>query len=178
MALRGSHSTAEPGGLPQARPYSPPIQKLLRPTPHRAPPLSGGTRDTASVPRHAFPMASYEEVSVSGYEEFMQVVEQHSGKTIFAYFSGSKDAEGKSWCPDCVQGEARIREAAAQRKWLEGRGYSQIAGWRGSGGSLAPGVPQGDLSFPLAFSYPVPTLLNILRPSRPTKSALLIIRSG
>ena len=65
-------------------------------------------------------MASYEEVSVSGYEEFMQVVEQHSGKTIFAYFSGSKDAEGKSWCPDCVQGEARIREAAAQRKWLEG----------------------------------------------------------
>lgn len=31
----------------------------------------------------------------------MQVVEQHSGKTIFAYFSGSKDAEGKSWCPDC-----------------------------------------------------------------------------
>ncbi|KAG5203582.1 hypothetical protein JEQ12_003165 [Ovis aries] len=48
-------------------------------------------------------MASYEEVSVSGYEEFMQVVEQHSGKTIFAYFSGSKDAEGKSWCPDCVQ---------------------------------------------------------------------------
>ena len=53
-------------------------------------------------------MASYKEVSVSGYEEFMQVVEQHSDKTIFAYFSGSKDAEGKSWCPDCVQGETRI----------------------------------------------------------------------
>uniref|UniRef100_A0A8C6BBD4 Thioredoxin domain-containing protein 17 n=1 Tax=Monodon monoceros TaxID=40151 RepID=A0A8C6BBD4_MONMO len=32
-------------------------------------------------------MARYEEVSVSGYEEFTQVVEQHSGKTIFAYFS-------------------------------------------------------------------------------------------
>ena len=109
MALRGSHSTAEPGGLPQARPYSTPIQKRLRPTPHRAPPLSGGTRDTASVPKHAFPMASYEEVSVSGYEEFMQVVEQHSGKTIFAYFSGSKDAEGKSWSPDCVQAEPVVR---------------------------------------------------------------------
>ncbi|OWK14033.1 TXNDC17, partial [Cervus elaphus hippelaphus] len=122
-------------------------------------------------------MASYEEVSVSGYEEFMQVVEQHSGKTIFAYFSGSKDAEGKSWCPDCVQGEARIREAAAQRKCLEGRGYSQIAGWRGSGGSLVPGVPQGDLSFPLAFSYPVPTLLNMLRPSRPTKTEP-VVREG
>uniref|UniRef100_A0AAA9T7N5 Thioredoxin domain-containing protein 17 n=4 Tax=Pecora TaxID=35500 RepID=A0AAA9T7N5_BOVIN len=55
-------------------------------------------------------MASYEEVSVSGYEEFMQVVEQHSDKTIFAYFSGSKDAEGKSWCPDCVQAEPVVRE--------------------------------------------------------------------
>ena len=53
-------------------------------------------------------MARYEEVSVYGYEEFTQAVEQHSGKTIFAYFSGSKDAEGKSWCPDCVQGEAGI----------------------------------------------------------------------
>ena len=108
MALRGSHSTAEPGALPQAPPQPPPIQMLLRPTPHRAPPRSGGTRDIPCVPRHAFPMASYKEVSVSGYEEFMQVVEQHSDKTIFAYFSGSKDAEGKSWCPDCVQGETRI----------------------------------------------------------------------
>uniref|UniRef100_A0A8C5L5G7 Thioredoxin domain-containing protein 17 n=2 Tax=Jaculus jaculus TaxID=51337 RepID=A0A8C5L5G7_JACJA len=55
-------------------------------------------------------MACYEEVCVSGFEEFNQAVEQHRGKTIFAYFSGSKDAEGKSWCPDCVQAEPVVRE--------------------------------------------------------------------
>lgn len=51
------------------------------------------------------PMATFTEVSVSGFEEFDQAVKEHQGKTIFAYFSGSKDAEGKSWCPDCVEGE-------------------------------------------------------------------------
>lgn len=54
-------------------------------------------------------MAPYEEVSVSGFEDFTRAVEQHKGKTIFAYFTGSKDAEGKSWCPDCVLGEAGVR---------------------------------------------------------------------
>lgn len=54
-------------------------------------------------------MAHYQEVSVSGFEDFSRAVELHKGKTIFAYFTGSKDAEGKSWCPDCVQGEAGIR---------------------------------------------------------------------
>ncbi|XP_029069120.1 thioredoxin domain-containing protein 17 [Monodon monoceros] len=72
--------------------------------------LLPAAQDTSSCPRHALPMARYEEVSVYGYEEFMQAVEQHSGKTIFAYFSGSKDAEGKSWCPDCVQAEPVVRE--------------------------------------------------------------------
>ncbi|MEJ1273203.1 thioredoxin domain containing 17 [Cricetulus griseus] len=51
------------------------------------------------------PMATCKEVNVSGFEEFDQAVKEHKGKTIFAYFSGSKDAEGKSWCPDCVEGE-------------------------------------------------------------------------
>lgn len=54
-------------------------------------------------------MAPYEEVSVSGFEDFSRAVEQHKGKTIFAYFTGSKDADGKSWCPDCALGEAGIR---------------------------------------------------------------------
>ncbi|KAK2488555.1 hypothetical protein MC885_011981 [Smutsia gigantea] len=54
-------------------------------------------------------MAHCEEVSVSGFEEFNLAVAQHKGKTIFAYFTGSKDAEGKSWCPDCIQGETQIR---------------------------------------------------------------------
>ncbi|XP_036050750.1 thioredoxin domain-containing protein 17 [Onychomys torridus] len=56
------------------------------------------------------PMATFEEVSVSGFEEFDQAVKEHEGKTIFAYFSGSKDAEGKSWCPDCVEAEPVVRE--------------------------------------------------------------------
>ncbi|XP_003469685.1 thioredoxin domain-containing protein 17 isoform X1 [Cavia porcellus] len=55
-------------------------------------------------------MASYVEVSVSGFEEFNRAVAEHPGKTIFAYFSGSKDAGGKSWCPDCVQAEPVVRE--------------------------------------------------------------------
>lgn len=49
-------------------------------------------------------MARYEEVKVRGYEEFCQAVSQRSGKDIFAYFSGDKDAQGQSWCPDCVKG--------------------------------------------------------------------------
>uniref|UniRef100_A0A8D0UNZ0 Thioredoxin domain-containing protein 17 n=1 Tax=Sus scrofa TaxID=9823 RepID=A0A8D0UNZ0_PIG len=72
--------------------------------------LRRAAQDTSRGPRPAFPMARYEEVSVSGYEEFIQAVKQHNGKTIFAYFSGSKDAEGKSWCPDCVQAEPVVRE--------------------------------------------------------------------
>lgn len=54
-------------------------------------------------------MATFEEVSVLGFEEFDKAVKEHQGKTIFAYFSGSKDTEGKSWCPDCVEGETGTR---------------------------------------------------------------------
>lgn len=49
-------------------------------------------------------MAHYEEVHVRGYDEFSQAVSERKGKDIFAYFSGDKDAQGKSWCPDCVKG--------------------------------------------------------------------------
>lgn len=50
-------------------------------------------------------MAKYEEVSVHGYEEFSKAVSERKGKDIFAYFSGNKDGQGKSWCPDCVKGK-------------------------------------------------------------------------
>lgn len=50
-------------------------------------------------------MSQYEEVIVRGYEEFCQAVAERKGKDIFAYFSGDKDATGKSWCPDCVKGD-------------------------------------------------------------------------
>lgn len=49
-------------------------------------------------------MPLYEEVNVRGYDEFCQAVNTRKGKDIFVYFSGDKDAQGKSWCPDCVKG--------------------------------------------------------------------------
>ncbi|XP_078278644.1 thioredoxin domain-containing protein 17 [Rhinoraja longicauda] len=48
-------------------------------------------------------------LEVSGYEAFMEAVERHKGKTIFAYFTGSKDKDGVSWCPDCVEAEPIVR---------------------------------------------------------------------
>ncbi|KAG8001923.1 thioredoxin domain-containing protein 17 [Larimichthys crocea] len=54
-------------------------------------------------------MAHYEEVKVRGYDEFCQAVSERKGKDIFAYFSGDKDAQGKSWCPDCVKAEPVVR---------------------------------------------------------------------
>lgn len=62
-------------------------------------------------------MAGYEEVIVHGYEEFCKAVSARKGKDIFAYFSGNKDAEGKSWCPDCVKGNLNIAYVVEQ-DWL------------------------------------------------------------
>ncbi|XP_068950248.1 thioredoxin domain-containing protein 17 isoform X1 [Petaurus breviceps papuanus] len=56
-------------------------------------------------------MARFEEVRVSGFGDFCGAVEQHRDKTIFVYFTGDKDAEGRSWCPDCVQAEPVVLEA-------------------------------------------------------------------
>lgn len=54
-------------------------------------------------------MAQYEEVNVHGYDEYCKTVSERKGKDIFVYFSGDKDAQGKSWCPDCVKGEKFIQ---------------------------------------------------------------------
>ncbi|XP_038550630.1 thioredoxin domain-containing protein 17-like [Micropterus salmoides] len=54
-------------------------------------------------------MTHYEEVNVRGYDEFCQAVSERKGKDIYAYFSGDKDAQGKSWCPDCVKAEPVVR---------------------------------------------------------------------
>uniref|UniRef100_A0A4W5MB35 Thioredoxin domain-containing protein 17 n=1 Tax=Hucho hucho TaxID=62062 RepID=A0A4W5MB35_9TELE len=53
-------------------------------------------------------MSHYEEVKVHGYDEFSKAVSERKGKDIFAYFSGDKDAQGLSWCPDCVKGNIII----------------------------------------------------------------------
>lgn len=119
-------------------------------------------------------MARYEEVSVSGYEEFIQAVKQHNGKTIFAYFSGSKDAEGKSWCPDCVQGEAGIRVSCLEdlagklRLWP----LSRVEKRRES----CSRVPQSDLSCLLSFPTLYPTLLLSPFPPRQECSSTIPLR--
>ncbi|XP_033747754.1 thioredoxin domain-containing protein 17-like [Pecten maximus] len=42
------------------------------------------------------------QVHVEGIAQFETKAKEHKGKTIIALFSGSVDAEGKNWCPDCV----------------------------------------------------------------------------
>ena len=43
---------------------------------------------------------------IAGYKAWTEFVEANSSKTIYALFSGGKDATtGKSWCPDCVTAE-------------------------------------------------------------------------
>ncbi|XP_030632749.1 thioredoxin domain-containing protein 17 [Chanos chanos] len=54
-------------------------------------------------------MVQFEEVNVHGYEEFRKAVSERDGKDIFVYFSGNKDDQGKSWCPDCVKAEPVVR---------------------------------------------------------------------
>lgn len=45
-----------------------------------------------------------EPIHVEGIAEFKQEADKHKDKTVFALFSGSKDADGNNWCPDCVAG--------------------------------------------------------------------------
>ncbi|XP_036350141.2 thioredoxin domain-containing protein 17-like [Ochotona princeps] len=51
-------------------------------------------------------VADCQVVRVSGFEEFNPAVEEHKDKT----FPGSKDAEGNSWCPECVKAEPVVQE--------------------------------------------------------------------
>lgn len=117
MALGGSRKYGCASWLPQAPP------RARRKQPHPAPRgLRPRRREEALLPlqpERLFRMASFEEVCVSGFEEFMKAVEQHKDKTIFAYFTGSKDSNGESWCPDCVQGELGI----------QGSCPAEVAGW-------------------------------------------------
>lgn len=48
------------------------------------------------------------EIHVQGLEAYKKAVDENKGKTIFALFSGSTDADGKSWCPDCVTGKSDL----------------------------------------------------------------------
>lgn len=51
----------------------------------------------------------YVEISVKSFDSFNKAVEENKGKAIFVYFTGTKDAQGVSWCPDCVKAEPIVR---------------------------------------------------------------------
>jgi len=41
---------------------------------------------------------------VEGYDELQKALQDNQGQVIFVLFSGSLEANGQSWCPDCVKG--------------------------------------------------------------------------
>ncbi|XP_062613828.1 thioredoxin domain-containing protein 17-like [Saccostrea cucullata] len=49
------------------------------------------------------------EIHVEGLEAYKKAVSENQGKTIFALFSGSTDADGNSWCPDCVTADPVVK---------------------------------------------------------------------
>ena len=57
---------------------------------------------------------------VEGFEAFVAKAEELSAdksKTLIIMFSGTKDENGKSWCPDCVVAEPVVDECLAG-DWL------------------------------------------------------------
>ncbi|NP_001279378.1 thioredoxin domain-containing protein 17 [Callorhinchus milii] len=49
------------------------------------------------------------EINVQSLDSFNRALEENKGKAIFVYFTGTKDAKGLSWCPDCVKAEPIVR---------------------------------------------------------------------
>lgn len=46
------------------------------------------------------------EIRVNGLSELLTKLDELKDKNdVFILFSGSKDASGKSWCPDCNDGK-------------------------------------------------------------------------
>eukprot|EP00116_Pleurobrachia_bachei_P015640 sb/3475902/ len=53
-------------------------------------------------------------ITANSFAEYMKAAESSkmSCSQIFALFTGSLTASGKSWCPDCVRADPVIEEAA------------------------------------------------------------------
>ena len=53
-------------------------------------------------------------ITANGFAEYVKALEssQASCSQVFALFTGSLTASGKSWCPDCVRADPVIEEAA------------------------------------------------------------------
>uniref|UniRef100_A0A0K0EF16 Thioredoxin domain-containing protein 17 n=3 Tax=Strongyloides stercoralis TaxID=6248 RepID=A0A0K0EF16_STRER len=58
-----------------------------------------------------FKSMGFTNTSVDGYEELKETILSNAGKRMFVLFTGSKDKDGVSWCPDCVAAEPIIEEA-------------------------------------------------------------------
>ena len=42
---------------------------------------------------------------ITGYAAWSKFASENNEKDIFALFCGGKNADGNSWCPDCVTAE-------------------------------------------------------------------------
>lgn len=51
-------------------------------------------------------------INVCGYNEVVKKADelQKGGKNVYVLFCGSKDENGKSWCPDCVEAEPVVQK--------------------------------------------------------------------
>jgi len=78
-------------------------------------------------------------VKVEGFEAFQAKVAElaATGEDVFVMFSGSKDSNGESWCPDCVVAEPVV--TAAMEKAPPGSHYLYV----GVGGRAAWKDPAG-----------------------------------
>ena len=46
-------------------------------------------------------------ITVTGFTEYLRAVKEYTDSSLhlFALFTGSPNAAGHSWCPDCVRGQ-------------------------------------------------------------------------
>lgn len=70
-----------------------------------SPTLSSFKRRFGFTPTvRAFSKMAYK--TLEGYEQFKEFYENlKPGESVNFYFTGNKDSNGVSWCPDCVVGE-------------------------------------------------------------------------
>jgi thiol-disulfide isomerase/thioredoxin len=53
-----------------------------------------------------------EKFNVKGFEDFVQFIKDlKTVKTVNVLFTGAKDDEGISWCPDCVAATPFLQDA-------------------------------------------------------------------
>lgn len=178
MAARCPPALTAPGGRDRDRP-SPrrkggrrgpgPTGRCSNPLPATAAAEAAGTRrerrGTATPeagrgrgpgpPLAAAAAMGWEEKQVRGYPEFVRTAQSYHGRPIFALFCGDKDAAGRSWCPDCVTGEAR----GARRGGRDPRRAAAVAELdppRGPRCSPGPAPVPGPRRPPGAASAPLP----------------------